>query len=400
MNYAEALLAQAAQPSLAAFVRDGVGTVAVGPARELRSYADLDAPGRWFVALPYDFPAAPGRAWPLGPTSALCRGRGSAPPRRGVPVAAAFAPPPETPTPTNSAHALLEGSSSSSAARCDEPVAPRALRTTASWSAEGHIARVRAALDSIAAGDCYELNLACTWAIDLAPHPHPDLALHLALLRADRATFACVVRGGGPAIVGNSPELFLSVQDGLAECRPIKGTRRRVPGREAAVRAELDASAKERAELAMIVDLMRHDLGRVAEPGGVRVADPGSVIDLPRLHHRVARITARLRPATPLSAVVAACFPAGSITGAPKLAAMRRIAELEGSSRGHWCGAYGTLGDGACELAVAIRTVELDGLRLTLRAGGGIVADSDPTAEWDEARAKAQGIAAVLGAEV
>ncbi len=360
MNYAEALLGVADKPSLAAFVRDSIGHVAVGPVRELRSYADLDAAGRWFVVLPYDFPAVPGRAWDL--TCAAACGTTNHEPRTTNPIA---------------------------------------LRTTPSWSADGHIARVRAALDSIAAGDVYELNLACTWAIDLAPHPHPDLALHLALLRADAAAFACVVRGGdGPAIVGNSPELFLSVRDGVAECRPIKGTRRRVPGREAAVRAELDASAKERAELAMIVDLMRHDLGRVAEPGGVRVADPGSVIDLPRLHHRVAHVTARLRLATPLSAVLAACFPAGSITGAPKLAAMRRIAELEGSSRGHWCGAYGTVGDGACELAVAIRTVELDGSRLTLRAGGGIVADSDPAAEWDEARAKAQGIAAVLGAEV
>ena len=268
------------------------------------------------------------------------------------------------------------------------------------WGAEGHIARVQAALESIAAGQCYELNLACTWTIDLAPHPHPDLALHLALLAADPAAFACVVRGGGPALVGNSPELFLRVQDGIAVSQPIKGTRRRRPGREAEVRAELDASAKERAELAMIVDLMRHDLGRVALPGGVRVDDPGSVIDLPRLHHRVAAVSARLRPGTPLSAVVAAAYPAGSITGAPKLAAMTRIRELEGVGRGHWCGAYGTVTDGACELAVAIRTVELAGDRLTLRAGGGIVADSDPAAEWDEVRAKAQGIAGVLGVEV
>ena len=364
MTYREALLAMAGEASLAAFVRDGVGRVAVGPVRALRSFSDLDCPGRWFVVLPYDFPKAPGRAWDLVHATAC-----------GTPNA-------ERRTPNV------------------EPQSPHALRTTPSWSASGHLARVRAALESIAAGDLYELNLACTWAVDLAPHPHPDLALHLALLRADPAAFACVARGGGPAIVGNSPELFLRVQDGVAECRPIKGTRRRIPGREAAVRAELDGSAKERAELAMIVDLMRHDLGRVAEPGGVRVADPGSVIDLPRLHHRAATVTARLRPATPLSAVLAACFPAGSITGAPKLAAMRRLAELEGSSRGHWCGAYGTLGEGACELAVAIRTVEIDGSRLILRAGGGIVADSDPAAEWDEARAKAQGIAAVLGAEV
>lgn len=358
-GYAAALRALAGAPGLVGFVRAGVGTVCAGPARALRGFADLDRPGRRFVALPYDFPAVPGRAWDLSPAQSAA----------AVPGARA--------------------------------AGPRAAGVRPAWGADGHVARVRAAQESIAAGLCYELNLACAWRIDLAPSPHPDVDLHLALLAADPAAFACVARGGdGPAIVGNSPELFLRVRDGRAESHPIKGTRRRVPGREAAARAELDASAKERAELAMIVDLVRHDLGRVAEPGGVRVDDPGSVIDLPRLHHRVARVSARLRPATPLSAVLAACFPAGSITGAPKLAAMRRIAELEGSSRGHWCGAYGLVEDGACELAVAIRTVEIDGGALTLRAGGGIVADSEPLAEWDEARAKAQGIAAVLGAAV
>jgi len=362
VKYGETLQGMLDQPSLAAFVREGVGTIAAGPPRILHAWSDLDAPGRWFVVLPYDFPAVPGRAWDLADATAC----GTTNDERRT---------------TNDA--------------------PQARTTTPSWSADGHIARVRAALDSIAAGDVYELNLACTWTIGLAPHPHPDINLHLALLAADPARFACVARGGeGPAIVGNSPELFLAVHDGVARMQPIKGTRRRVAGREAELRAELDASAKERAELNMIVDLCRHDLGRVAAPGGVRVEDPGSVIDLPRLHHRLATVAARLQPGTPLSAVVAACFPAGSITGAPKLAAMRRIAELEGSSRGHWCGAYGTVGEEGCELAVAIRTVEISGDRLTLRAGGGIVADSDPAAEWDEARAKAQGIAAALGAEV
>lgn len=326
------------------------------PVRALRSFADLDLPGRWFVTLPYDFPRVPGRAWSL-----------AAPYGGPAPVVEA----------------------------------PRGRCVVPAWPADGHIARVRAAQESIASGLCYELNLACSWRVDLRPQEQPDLGLHLALLAADPAAYACVARGGdAPAIVGNSPELFLRVRDGVAESHPIKGTRRRIAGRDAELRAELDASPKERAELAMIVDLVRHDLGRVAVPGGVRVDDPGSIIDLPRLHHRVARVSASLRPGTPLSAVLAATFPAGSITGAPKLAAMRRIAELEGSSRGHWCGAYGLVENGACELAVAIRTVEIDGDRLTLRAGGGIVADSDPAAEWDEARAKAQGIAGVLGVEV
>lgn len=360
LTYGAALRHAADGRPLAAIRFPGRTLVAVDPPlRRLRSWDDLDLPGRWLVALPYAFPEAPGRAWDLG---------------------GALHP-----------HPVL----------ADDGPAPRAMDVRPGWGADGHAARVRAAQESIAAGLCYELNLACTWRIGLEAGRDPEVALHLALLREDPAAFACLARGGdGPAIVGNSPELFLRVRGGLAESHPIKGTRRRVPGREAEVRAELDASAKERAELAMIVDLVRHDLGRVAEPGGVRVDDPGSVIDLPRLHHRVARVGARLRPGTPLSAVLAACFPAGSITGAPKLAAMRRIAELEGSSRGHWCGAYGLVEDGACELAVAIRTVEIDGGMLTLRAGGGIVADSDPLAEWDEARAKAQGIARVLGAEV
>jgi para-aminobenzoate synthetase component 1 len=355
--YAEAVLAAADAAALVGFVDDGEGVLAVGAPRALRGWSDLDAPGEWFVALPYAFPEQPGRAWDLGAA-------------RRLPLRPCAVP------------------------------APRARAVAAAWDAAGHAARVRAALDTIAAGGCYELNLACTWRIALEPHPHPDLALHLALLAADPAPFACVARGGGAALVGNSPELFLAVADGRAEVRPIKGTRRREPGREATVRAELDASPKERAELAMIVDLMRHDLGRVALPGGVQVEDPGSIIDLPHLHHRVAMVSARLRPDAPLSQVVAACFPAGSITGAPKLAAMRRIAELEGAGRGHWCGAYGTIGGGRCRLAVAIRTVEFADGGLVLRAGGGIVADSDPAAEWEEARAKAQGIAAVLGAGI
>ncbi|MCS6970824.1 MAG: anthranilate synthase component I family protein [Planctomycetota bacterium] len=354
-SYEEALLA-AADEAGAAWVQGEQGWVAFGEPRPLRAWSDLDRDGAWFIALPYGFPQEPGRAWDLSAASSY-------------PLAGA---------------SMLEP--------------PRALSCSAAWDGEGHRARVRAAQAAIAAGEVYQLNLGCTWRIALAPHPCPDVALHLALRARDPAPYACLLRGGaGPAIVGNSPELFLAVRDGVATMRPIKGTRRRRRGEEAAVRAELAASEKERAELAMIVDLCRHDLGRVAVPGGVRVDDPGSVVDLPHLHHRLAQVSARLRPGTPLSAVIAACFPAGSITGAPKRAAMRHIAALEGASRGHWCGAYGRLAGGGCELAVAIRTVEIAGATLWLRAGGGIVADSDPAQEWQEARDKARAVAEVLG---
>lgn len=362
-SYADQLVRHAASPALAGFRWPGGAILAVdAPVRPLASWDDLRRPGRWLISLPYAFPRVPGRAWDAA------RAVGWDDP--GATPAAAIPPP----------HALA--------------VCPQ-------WDAAGHMARVRATQAAIADGLVYQLNLGCRWEIELAASPHADLGLHLALLRADPAGYAGVFRGGdGPALVGNSPELFLELRSGVARSCPIKGTRRRIPGQEARVRAELDACAKERAELAMIVDLVRNDLSRVAAVGGVRVDDPGSVIDLPRLHHRVATVSARLAAGRDMVDALAAAFPAGSITGAPKRAAMAHIARLEAADRGAWCGAYGLIEEGACILAVAIRTVEIRGTALVLRAGGGIVADSDPEAEWHEARAKAQAIAQVLGTAV
>jgi para-aminobenzoate synthetase component 1 len=173
-----------------------------------------------------------------------------------------------------------------------------------------------------------------------------------------------------------------------------------VAGAEAATRAALLGADKDRAELAMIVDLVRNDLGRVAAPGSVRVASPARVLDLPYVHHLVARITARLAPGRGAADAIRAAFPAGSITGAPKLRAMQIIAELEAGPRGPYCGAFGWLGGGDAELAVAIRTLVVDGDSVRLDAGGGIVADSVAAAEWDEVHAKAAAMAAALGAEL
>jgi para-aminobenzoate synthetase component 1 len=150
----------------------------------------------------------------------------------------------------------------------------------------------------------------------------------------------------------------------------------------------------------MIIDLLRNDLGRVAEPGSVRVLAAADVLDLPHIHHLVGRIGARLGRGRGWGDLVAACHPCGSITGAPKRMAMELLRQVEGAPRGAYCGGFGWLGPAALELAVAIRTVELAGAELSLHAGGGIVADSEPAAEWDEVLAKAAPLARALGAEI
>jgi anthranilate/para-aminobenzoate synthase component I len=343
-------------PWLAALETAGAGWLAWRrPPAELRAWADVRHPSRRIVLLPYAFPRVPGWAWTVDAAGRL--------PDAGLP-------------------------------------APQVEALHPCWDGAGHAARVRQVQEAIAAGAVYQANLACAWRGRLADTPEPDRALFDGLGRSDPARYRCLLRHPGGSVVGNSPELLLRVADGRAVSEPIKGTRRRIPGREAAVRAELDANLKERAELAMITDLVRNDLGRVAAPGSVRVAEPGAILDLPRLHHRFARVTAQLRPGDDAVSALAALFPAGSITGAPKLAAMRLLDGLETGPRGSWCGAYGWLEGGDGELAVAIRTVDLAGGGVVVRAGGGIVADSDPEAEWDEARAKASAIASALGSSV
>jgi anthranilate/para-aminobenzoate synthase component I len=285
-------------------------------------------------------------------------------------------------------------------ARPPRPLPPPRLvgALTGAWDAAGHRQRVGRIRDLIAAGDLYQANLTLPFRGALVAQPDADAALFLDLIGRSPATCAALLRGGGDSVVSHSPERFLRLGAGILESAPIKGTRRRIAGREDAVRAELLACAKERAELAMIVDLVRNDLGRVCRPGSVRVTSPAEILDLPYVHH----LRARVRGACITSAAeaISAAFPAGSITGCPKIRAMQVIAELEAGERGPYCGAFGWLGNAACDLAVAIRTIVVgrDGVRV--HAGGGITADSDPDAEWDEARAKATAMAAALGAAV
>ena len=337
-------------------------------------------PGGWFVQLDYEFPHTPARCWQVDAFAAwdpAGRLRLHARERAGLArLAAGLAREPRTLPEVRLASALVPA-----------------------WPAAGHGARSEAIRAYIAAGDIYQANLTVSFSARLQPGPGNDLAVFLALTATSPAPFAALLRTPERSIISHSPECFLAIADGAIASEPIKGTCRRIAGQEAESRRRLLASAKDRAELAMIVDLMRNDLGRVAAPGSVRVAEPARILDLPYVHHLVARIEARLRGAVALREIISAAFPAGSITGAPKHRAMSIIRELEARPRGAYCGAFGWVAaTGDAELAVAIRTLVMRGDAIELAAGGGIVADSDAAAEWDELRAKAGAMAAALGA--
>ncbi len=267
-----------------------------------------------------------------------------------------------------------------------------------------HAQAVSETVDRIAAGEIFQANLARPWRGRLAAPATPyDLFRRLA--RQSQAGYAAYLRLPGRALVSNSPERFLSVRpgaDGLwAETDPIKGTRPRGsgPAADAALAAELLGSAKDRAENLMIVDLMRNDLSRVCTPGTVTVPELAALRSYANVHHLVSRIRGRLKPEASAWDAFLAAFPPGSVTGAPKLQAMSVIARHE-APRGPYCGSLFWAGtDGAFEASVLIRTLALTenaaGWQFEARAGGGIVADSDPRAEVDETTAK---IAAILRA--
>ncbi|HEX7884790.1 MAG TPA: anthranilate synthase component I family protein [Phenylobacterium sp.] len=269
---------------------------------------------------------------------------------------------------------------------------------------DAHAAAVAATVQRIAAGEIFQANLARPWRGRLAADAAPfDVFARLA--RQSPAGYAAFLNLAGRALVSNSPERFLSVRaeiDGLwAETRPIKGTRPRAadPALDAALAAELLSSQKDRAENLMIVDLMRNDLARVSVPGTVEVPELWGLESYANVHHLVSRVRARLRPDRDAWDAFVAAFPPGSVTGAPKLQAMQVIADYE-PPRGPYCGSLFWAGhDSALEASVLIRTVALTedaaGWAFEARAGGGIVADSDPTAEVAETTAK---IGAILRA--
>ncbi len=261
------------------------------------------------------------------------------------------------------------------------------------WDAARHAAAFARLADYIAAGDCYQVNLTLPMH---ARRSGTALGLFGALARVQPVRHAAFVDlGHGPVILSRSPELFfrLDAQRGI-ECRPMKGTiaRGATPQADAAARTALLASEKDRAENLMIVDLLRNDIGRICDIGSVAVPDLFQIETYATLHQMVSRITGRLRPGIGIGAVLAALFPCGSITGAPKIRAMQIIAELEDVPRDVYCGTIGWAApDGSAAFNVAIRTLSLFGdTDVVLNVGGGVVHDSTAAREYEEALWKAR----------
>ena len=256
------------------------------------------------------------------------------------------------------------------------------------------------AKDYIAAGDVYQANLSRGWTADFADEC--DAAqLYAALSSANPAPFAGLARWQDSAIISSSPERLLEVRDGVASTRPIAGTRPRAADRDDDDRLsdELFANAKERAEHIMLIDLERNDLGRVCKAGTVEVDEMMALESYAHVHHIVSNVRGRLRDGIAPGEAIRAVFPGGTITGCPKVRCMEIINELEGVARGAYTGSFGYLNrDGSLDLNILIRTMVLQGRTLSLRAGAGIVADSEPRAELAETRAKAEGMLRSLSA--
>lgn len=242
----------------------------------------------------------------------------------------------------------------------------------------------------ITEGDCYQVNLAKRFEIDAKGDPW--FAYHR-LRQQNAAPFSAFFSPGEMAVMSSSPERLLQVHDGQVETKPIKGTRPRHltdPDKDQALARDLQNSIKDRAENLMIVDLLRNDLGKVCQAGSIRVPKPFALESFATVHHLVSTITGKLADDQSAVTLLRACFPGGSITGAPKLRAMEIIEELEPNRRGVYCGSIGYIGfDGNMDSNITIRTLVFSDKRLRFWAGGGIVKDSQAEAEYQEVHDKA-----------
>ena len=270
-----------------------------------------------------------------------------------------------------------------------------------SFTHRGYLDAVTRVREYIVAGDIFQANLSQRLEAPLEEDPWH---LYRRLREVNPAPFAAYLDFDGVEIASASPERFLRLDpDGAVETRPIKGTRPRglSPLHDAALSRSLQESEKDRAENLMIVDLLRNDLSRVCRPGTVRVPELFALEPYRTVHHLVSTVVGRLAPGMDACALLAATFPGGSITGAPKVRAMEIIAELEPSRRGVYCGSIGYVSlTGAMDTSIVIRTFVVLGGRAWFSVGGGIVADSDPESEYQETLDKARALIATLAGAV
>ena len=276
------------------------------------------------------------------------------------------------------------------------PAAPAPVAAEVTRSA--HEAAVRRVIEYILAGDVFQANISQRFTAPL-PAPLTPLGLYRRMQAVNPAPFSGYLRLGDLVVASSSPERFLRLDGDRVETRPIKGTRPRgvSPADDDALAAELAASEKDRAENVMIVDLLRNDLSRVCRDESVAVPALCAVERFATVMHLVSTVTGRLREGLGPVDLLEACLPGGSITGAPKIRAMEIIAELEGTRRGAYCGAMGWIGfDGALDTSIVIRTCTVRDGTVAFSAGGGVVADSDPAAEYEETLDKARGMFAAL----
>jgi anthranilate synthase component 1 len=264
-------------------------------------------------------------------------------------------------------------------------------------AAADYEAMVFKAKDYIAAGDVFQVVLSQRLSIPFTARP---VDVYRALRALNPSPYMYFLDIGGTQVVGSSPEILARLEyddagRGTVTVRPIAGTRRRgaTPAQDAALEAELLADPKERAEHLMLIDLGRNDVGRIAEPGTVEVGERFGIERYSHVMHIVSEVTGTLREGLTYADVLRATFPAGTVSGAPKIRALELIAELEPMKRNVYAGAIGYIGwQGDADTAIAIRTAVIEDGKLHVQAGAGIVYDSDPAAEWDETMNKGRAL--------
>ncbi|MBR0646996.1 anthranilate synthase component I [Plastoroseomonas hellenica] len=294
------------------------------------------------------------------------------------------------------AHARLDEAE----AALDRPV-PRAAppadlpalpQPSSNFTEEGFVAAVERAKEYIRAGDCFQVVPSQRFSV---PFGLPSFALYRALRRINPAPFLFHFDFGGFAAVGASPEILVRLRDGIVTVRPLAGTRRRgaTPEEDRALEVELLADPKERAEHLMLLDLGRNDVGRVAAIGSVRVPAQFQIERYSQVMHIGSEVQGRLRDGLDALDAFEAGFPAGTLTGAPKIRAMEVIEELEPSRRGIYAGGFGYFAaDGSMDTCIGLRTALVKDGVMHVQAGAGVVADSDPQAEYEETRQKARAL--------